>query len=33
MTNGCLVATPTLIYAWTTQDAFDLIALPELIHS
>lgn len=33
MTNGCSVATPTLIYAWTTQDAFDLIALPELIHS
>ena len=32
MTNGCSVATPTLIYAWTTQDQFDLIALPETIH-
>ena len=32
MTNGCSVATPTLIYAWTTQDAFDLIALPATTH-
>jgi hypothetical protein len=32
MNTGCSVATPTLVYAWTTKEDFDRLAVEELIH-